>query len=203
MARSRAFNEDEVLGRAMDVFWRRGYRATSLGDLLRAMRLSKSSFYEAFGTKRDLLLTAIRRYAESGMAGLIAPLLRPEAGRAEIEETLRTMVRHARSPEGRRGCLVNNCISEVAPHDRVVAAATAAIIARLEALLVDVVTRAQARGEIDRAESPRALARFLANTFAGLNLAAKSRPEKAALDDVVRVTLRALGDPPAPSRSRS
>jgi TetR/AcrR family transcriptional regulator, transcriptional repressor for nem operon len=193
MARSREFDEDEVIERAMRVFWRRGYRATSLTQLLEAMRLSKSSFYEAFGTKRDLLLTAIRRYAESGMGGLIEPLQRPDAGRAEIEATLRKMVQHARSTAGQRGCLVNNCISEVAPHDRVVFAATAEIVARLERLLIGVVTRAQARGEIDRAERPRALARFLANTFAGINLAAKSKPEKAALDDVVRVALRALG----------
>jgi TetR/AcrR family transcriptional repressor of nem operon len=66
------------------------------------------------------------------------------------------------------------------------------VLRRLEAVLIDVVRRGQARGEIGRDESARALARFLANTFAGINLAAKSRPDKAALDDVVRVALRAL-----------
>ena len=60
MARPREFDEDEVLEQAMQVFWRRGYRATSLNDLLAAMDLSKSSFYETFGTKRELLLTALR-----------------------------------------------------------------------------------------------------------------------------------------------
>src|SRR5512147_1672115 len=99
MARTKAFDEDVVMERAMQVFWRRGYRATSLDDLLAAMRLSKSSFYETFGTKRDLLLTALRRYAAAGMAGLIAPLLRPDASRPEIEATLAGLVRHARSAE--------------------------------------------------------------------------------------------------------
>jgi TetR/AcrR family transcriptional repressor of nem operon len=50
MARTREFDEDEVLEEAMHVFWRRGYRATSLHDLLGAMALSKSSFYGAFRT---------------------------------------------------------------------------------------------------------------------------------------------------------
>ncbi len=176
----------------MQVFWRRGYQATSLQDLLRAMKLSKSSFYETFGTKRDLLLTALRRYAGSGMAGLIAPLLEPEASRPAIEATFGNMVRHARSPEGRRGCLVNNTLGEVAPHDPTVFAATRDVLRQLEAILVAVVSRGQARGEITRRESPRALARFLATTFGGVNLGAKARPSKAALDDVVRVTLRAL-----------
>src|SRR5262245_10534356 len=120
MARPRAFDEDDVMDRAMRVFWRRGYAATTLQDLLAAMRLSKSSFYETFGTKRDLLLTAMRRYAASGMAGLIAPLLAPDASRPAIERTFANMVRHARSVEGRRGCLVNNTLGEVAPNDSVV-----------------------------------------------------------------------------------
>ena len=116
--------------------------------------------------------------------------------------TLANMVRHARSAEGRRGCLVNNTLGEVAPHDPAVFAATAR-------------GPAAARGHPRRRRDPRpgagrdhasreraALARFLANTFGGLNSAAKARPEKAALDDVVRVTLRALidaaarGEPP-------
>ena len=192
MARTREFDEDEVIEEAMQVFWRRGYRATSLHDLLGAMALSKSSFYGAFRTKRDLLLTALRRYAESGMSGLIAPLLRPDASRPAIEETLAIMVRHARSAAGRRGCLVNNTLGEVAPHDPVVLAATRGVLRQLETILTTVVARGQARGEITSEESARALARFLANTFGGLNLAAKARPDRATLDDVVRVTLRAL-----------
>jgi len=192
MARTREFDEDEVIGRAMHVFWRRGYQATSLNDLLAAMGLSKSSFYETFGTKRDLLLTALRRYAGSGMAGLIEPLLRPDASRPEIEETLAKMVRHARSAEGRRGCLINNTLGEVAPHDPVIFAAMQESLGQLETILIGVVARGQQRGEITRKETPRALARFLANTFGGVNLAAKAKPGRSTLDDVVRVTLRAL-----------
>ena len=192
MARTKAFDEDEVMERAMQVFWRRGYRATSLEDLLAAMGLSKSSFYETFGTKRDLLLTAVERYAAAGMGGLIAPLLAPDASRPAIAATLANMVRHARSAAGRRGCLVNNVLGEVAPHDPVVLATTRKHLRRLEALLATVVARGQAKGEIARREPARALARFLANAFAGLNLAAKARPDKATLDDVVRTTLRAL-----------
>ncbi|MFN2425552.1 MAG: TetR/AcrR family transcriptional regulator [Candidatus Binatia bacterium] len=192
MARLREFDEDDVLERAMQVFWRRGYQATSLADLLGAMGLSKSSFYETFGTKRDLLLTALRRYAGSGMSGLLAPLLRKDASRPEIEQTFARMIRHARSAEGRRGCLVNNTLGEVASHDEVVFAATREVLAGLESILAAAVTRGQQKGEITKEEDASAIARFLANAIGGLNLAAKARPDRATLDDVVRVTLRAL-----------
>ena len=202
MSRTRAFDEDEVLDQAMVTFWRHGYRATSLEDLLAAMRLSKSSFYESFGSKRDVLLEALRRYAASGMGGLIEPLLRPEAGLAEIEEVLARLARHARSGDGQRGCLVNNCLGEVVQHEPEVFEATREILAGLEELLVAAVLRGQKAGDITREESPRALARFLANTFGGINLAAKARPKKSELEDVVRVALSALR-PTAPSRRKA
>jgi len=176
----------------MRVLWKRGYQATSLADLLAAMKLSKSSFYETFGTKRDLLLTALRRYANDGMSGLIAPLLEPDASRPAIEATLEGLVRHARSAEGRRGCLVNNVLGEVAPNDAVVFEATREILTGLESLLTAIVSRAQKKGEITRKEDARAIARFLANTIGGLNLVAKARPDRRALEDIVRVALRAL-----------
>jgi TetR/AcrR family transcriptional repressor of nem operon len=198
MVRSREFDEDEVLERAMEAFWLRGYRATTLEQLLEAMQLSKSSFYATFGSKKDVLLTALRRYADSAMGGLVAPLLRPQAGRAEIEETLERLVRHARSRDGARGCLVNNCLGEVAPHEPDVRVAVRTILAALEARLVEIVSRAQEAGEITRDESPRTIARFLATTFGAINMAAKARPTRGELDDVVHMALRALGPvPPA------
>jgi TetR/AcrR family transcriptional repressor of nem operon len=117
MPRTRAFDADDVLEQAMATFWRRGYRATSLDDLLEAMRLSKSSFYQAFGSKRDVLIEALRRYARSGMQGILDPLMKPDAGRAEIEETFARLVRYAASAAGKRGCLVNNCVVEGAGHE--------------------------------------------------------------------------------------
>lgn len=192
MARSREFDEQTAVDGAMRLFWQKGYQAASLNDLLVAMDLSKSSFYEAFGTKRDVLLEALRHYAESAMTGLIDPLRKPAAGRAEIEQTFANMVDHALSPEGQRGCLVNNCMAEVAPHDPVVLEAALAIRNQLEDAIARSVGRGQKDGTITQREKSRALARFLMNTLSGINIAAKSKPTKAMLDDIVRVALRAL-----------
>lgn len=192
MPRSREFDEQTAIDGAMRLFWRQGYQAASLNDLLEATDLSRSSFYEAFGTKRDLLLTALRRYAESSMAGLTEALRQPAASRAEIELTLRRMVAHALSEDGQRGCLVNNCTTEIAPHEPEVLDAVRAIRAQLEDALVRAVSRGQKDGTITSGEKPRALARFLVNTFSGINVAARSRPSKAMLDDIVRVALRVL-----------
>ncbi len=192
MARPRCFDEHQALHSALEVFWAKGYNAASMTDLLDATQLSKSSLYARFGSKQALVVEAMRCYAEQLMCGPLAALGRPEAGRAEIEEALRATVAVARTEAGQRGCFINNCLTEIAPHDAEVMAAAAAAIEQLEAALLAAVRRGQQQGAITAGEPPEALARFLVNTLSGLNLAAKSRPGAERLDDIVRVALRAL-----------
>ena len=63
MARPRAFEPDAAIDRALDVFWSKGYEATSLDDLCSATGLSRSSFYGTFGSKKNMLLKAVTRYS--------------------------------------------------------------------------------------------------------------------------------------------
>ena len=192
MARTRGFDEQQALDGAMRLFWEQGYGAASLDLLLDATDLSKSSFYETFGNKRDLLLASLERYRSQFIDVLIAPLKRPEAGRREIEDVLRRVLLHALSPQGSRGCFVNNCLVEVGPHDPIVRDAARAVRDHLEDAFVAAVASGQKAGSIGSREKPRALGRFLLNTVTGINVAAKWRPGKSTLEDIVRVALRAL-----------
>ncbi|GAC1620384.1 MAG: TetR/AcrR family transcriptional regulator [Nevskia sp.] len=192
MARPREFDEQRVVRLALDVFWHKGYNGASLSDLLVATDLSKSSLYESFGSKRELVVEALHYYGRMLMEGPLAPLCEPQAGRREIEKTLRSAAAMALRPEGQRGCFVNNCMAEIAPHDPLVLEAAQAVKLQLENALTDAVRRGQKAGEISGGESARALARFLVNTLSGINLAAKEKPSKAVLDDILRVAIRAL-----------
>lgn len=192
MARTRGFCEQQALDGAMQLFWQQGYGAASLDRLLDATDLSKSSFYETFGNKRDLLLATLERYQTHFIDVLIEPLRNPDAGRAEIEAVFRRVVAHALGPAGPRGCFVNNCLVEVGPHDEEIRDAARAVRDHLEDALVAAVASGQKSGSIGSREKPRALGRFLINTIAGINVAAKWKPGKPALDDIVRLALRAL-----------
>src|SRR5215469_11280107 len=74
MARPREFDSDSALESAMQVFWAKGYEATSLDDLCEATGLSRSSLYGTFGDKHDLLLRSLERYSERGSARIAATL---------------------------------------------------------------------------------------------------------------------------------
>jgi TetR/AcrR family transcriptional regulator, transcriptional repressor for nem operon len=192
MARTRGFDEQQALDGAMELFWDQGYGAASIDRLLDATDLSKSSFYETFGNKRDLLLATLERYQVHFIDVLIEPLRRQDAGRDEIVEVLRRTVAHALSPAGEKGCFVNNCLVEMGPHDAAVRDAARAVRDHLEDAFVAAVASGQRNGSIASREKPRALGRFLINTVSGINVAAKWRPGRPALDDIVRVALRPL-----------
>ncbi|HKY92551.1 MAG TPA: TetR/AcrR family transcriptional regulator [Nevskiaceae bacterium] len=192
MARTREFDEDVALDRALEVFWSAGYKAASLEQLLEATGLSRSSLYQTFGNKRRLLMECLRFYANKLWTGPIAPLVRDDAGRAQIEAVLKGAIDRAGCADGQRGCFINNCLAEIAPHDPVILRAVRTVMARLEGHMGRAVANGQADGTIRSRETPEALAHFLVNTLSGLNLAAKSRPPPERLENIVRVALRAL-----------
>src|SRR5688572_27915274 len=108
MARTREFDEDVALDRALEVFWSTGYKAASLEQLLDATGLSRSSLYQAFGNKRHLLIECLRFYARKLEEGLMAPLKHEGAGRSELEAVLRVAIDRAARNEGQRRCCLTN-----------------------------------------------------------------------------------------------
>ena len=136
------------------MFWRQGYEATSLDDLTRAMGLSRSSFYGCFGSKHDVLLRALRAYAERSVAELTAVAQEAPSPRAALERMIRTIVE---TQNGDRGCLMVNCITELAPHDRAVQTVIHEHIARVEGLMAQTIAQAAPHAAADRARALVAL----------------------------------------------
>src|SRR5262252_5200929 len=86
MARPREFDLDATLEKAMQLFWSKGFEATSLDDLCEATGLSRSSFYAAFGDKRDILFQALRRYSEQGSERIVKILASKRPFRAALSD---------------------------------------------------------------------------------------------------------------------
>src|SRR5580700_1977514 len=85
MARPREFDRDAAIERAMSVFWRKGYAATSTGDLLRAMNIGRQSMYDTFGDKHLLYLEALEKYQRESVAENIRRLRSTASPLAGIE----------------------------------------------------------------------------------------------------------------------
>jgi AcrR family transcriptional regulator len=117
VARPREFDERKVIAAAKEVFWRRGYEATGLDDLERATRLSRSSVYAAFGSKRQLFEAAIAEYQETFIQSLLGRVEAPGAAPADAQAFFAEIGFMFRGELGDRGCLLINAIGELVGRD--------------------------------------------------------------------------------------
>src|SRR5882724_11328854 len=174
MARPREFEIDAALDHAVDMFWNKGYEATSLDDLCAATGLSRSSFYATFGSKRDLLLRTVDRYVERRTPRLAEALGKPLPVRAAFAGLLRDFIDQILSGAGRKGCFLGNCAAELPRNDRAAHARVRQGLERNEATFRAALARGRDRGELRADADIDALARFFVAGFQGLRLIGKS-----------------------------
>jgi TetR/AcrR family transcriptional repressor of nem operon len=173
VGRPREFDEDQVLERALHIFWRLGYEATSVTDLMEGTGLAKGSLYKAFGDKRGLFLKALDRYLERGRDALRRTMADAATVGEGLEAGLACAVRTACDRE-KKGCFGVNCIIELAPHDAEVRARMETHLHKVEALYADVLGRAVERGELRRDLEPRVAAALLSTVVNGLAVMGKA-----------------------------
>lgn len=114
--RTKAFNHDEIVDAAMQVFWQLGYSATSIQDLVDATGLSRSSLYNAFENKHGLYAQALRRYHEL-TARNITLLQEPGPVKELVRRLLMRIVNDELDGSAQRGCLAANAALELAGPD--------------------------------------------------------------------------------------
>jgi TetR/AcrR family transcriptional regulator, transcriptional repressor for nem operon len=196
MAGIKQFDHDSVVDRAMMLFWRRGYGATSIQDLEKATRLGRGSLYNAFGDKQGLFVAALKRYETTVGLERIRQLSNPDPYRA-IEGFLDILVTQMSEPSRPRGCLHTNTTLEFpnAPDEvlRIIAERTAGI----EGAIYAVLRRAQAEGMLDPAADARALARFYLGVAKGITVLHKVFGDASALRDIAKVAMSKWPSPPA------
>lgn len=193
MARPREFDRQEVIAQAMNVFWRNGFEATSIQDLVDATKLNRGSLYNAFGDKAGLFAAVMEAYAAAAPAGELARAL--EAGdpaRPAIETFFAALVERGGADKERRGCLIVNTASELVPRDPQVAQWMETVARRQEETLTALVERGQAAGEIAPWRDAKALGRFLFAAAQGLIVTGKVDPDPAVLEDIAAMALSLL-----------
>ncbi|MDR0225360.1 MAG: TetR/AcrR family transcriptional regulator [Burkholderiaceae bacterium] len=192
--RTKDFDPDDIADAAMQVFWQRGYAATSVQDLVDGTGLSRSSLYGTFESKQGLYQQALRRY-EAVTTANVQLLAGPGPAPALMRRLLERVAEDEIGDPRHRGCLVANATLELAGHDEAVAALVAHNFQRLQKALEALIVRGQQEGDIAQAHKPRALARFIVGTMQGLRVLGKGsapRQRRQCLQDVIDVALTAL-----------
>jgi AcrR family transcriptional regulator len=189
--RPRAFDVDEALERAVDVFWRHGFEGASLTDLTAAMRINKPSLYSVFGSKDELFRRAVARYAEHDMAYAREALAQSTAydvARTFLRENAIALTREGRPP----GCLsIQGGVSCGSDNSGIAGFLAAGRRAGEDALAARF-ARAVAEGDLPADTDPADLARYVSVVAEGQSVHAAAGVGRAELERSADIALRAF-----------
>lgn len=188
MARSKEFDPDAAIDKALALFRQQGYEATSIDDLVKHLGIGRGSLYATFGSKHALYLAALDRYIEQIGGGQLPQTL---GARDAIAALLQQQMEEALATARLGGCPLVNSIAERLPQDRAVAARVQANLGQAEELFFALLRNDATLG-LSEAES-RQTAQMLVNTVVGLRLTAKAHPDRERLLHIVTATLKVLG----------
>lgn len=192
MPRKKEFDEYEVLHRAMEIFWHKGYEATSVQDLVDQMGINRGSLYGTFSDKRALFLAAIQYYDQTIVTAVVRVLQSPGSPRAAIENYVRSVAEGAAQDRDRTGCFLTNSAVEVGPHDSEAEQRLKASLQRIEAAFLDALIAARQMGELGTRRDLRDMARFLTSSLQGLRVMARVNPDRDALRAVADIIIASL-----------
>ncbi|WP_213815735.1 TetR/AcrR family transcriptional regulator [Glaciihabitans sp. dw_435] len=177
MARTKEFSDASVVTAARDVFWSRGFAATSLAQLQAATGLSKSSMYETYGSKRGLFDRAAQSYLDGIIGPLLGPLEAPGAGRDELLAYFASLGRlFSTAPRAiaSRGCLMLNTAMELDDLDEAAADMVRAYRTRVRTAFLNSVASIQA------VDDPGLKADLLTASQIGMMITSRLDPMMAA-----------------------
>ncbi|NMM45937.1 TetR/AcrR family transcriptional regulator [Rhodospirillaceae bacterium KN72] len=191
MARTKSFDPDTVLDKAVEVFWSRGFEAASVEDLVAGTGVNRASLYGTFGDKKDLFLKAIDRYNDHSSIKATAETTAPV--RAVLENLFGGLIE--RSTDGRyAGCLITNTVAEFGSSDPEILARVRSSLAERENALDRLLRRGQEEGDVPVNADIRARARHLLAAIQGIQVISKINPDPRALqkiaDEAVESALR-------------
>lgn len=191
MARHREFDKDKALEKAMEVFWLKGYEATSIRDLVEAMDIHRGSMYDTFGDKHALYVASLQRYTIMNQERIAGLFKHVDSTVKALSIFFQDMIDE--TPENRDfGCFINNAMVELASRDTSVAEITSQNAEFMVSTFTTLLKRGQEQGEIRRDKDAEALAQYLLSSIQGIKVMVKNNSSAAMLRNIVDVTLLAV-----------
>ncbi len=190
MARTKAFDKQEVLEKAMMLFWDKGYFDTSMQDLVDHLGINRSSIYDTFTDKHGLFLASLDHYKNSGTTTI-------DQDRATdlnlfLTEFLHSIVDSSLKDERQKGCFLVNCSVELAAKDEQVNAIVHENMAAFVNSFQDLFDHHKKQGNLPESKNSRALANFLYGTMSSIKLISRTTKDRSILEDIAKTAIAAI-----------
>ncbi len=192
MPRTKAFDTDEALDRALRIFWRNGYEGTSMQDLVDGMQINRASLYDTFGNKEALYLAALQQYQRQNQEQAQQLIERHSSVREALDELLETMIQGSLNDPEKKGCFVVNATTGLANRYEEVNRLVSDNEQQMAYTFADLIKRGQEQGEIGADRDARTLSSYLFASLQGLRVLAVTNSDLGLLRRVKDTVLLAL-----------
>jgi len=187
MARTKEFNEDQALDKAIEIFWHKGYNGTSAQDLVNHLGLSRSSLYDTFGDKQKLFVKSLKRYQKQNLDSLNELFENAENIKTALTDIFKQAVIESLQDRITKGCFMVNSAVELAMHDPEIAKIVHDNQKVVEDIFCNAVKKGQDLGQISDKQDARSLARFIFNNYSGIRVLARAgEKDKQVYDDILK-----------------
>lgn len=190
MARPKEFDEKKALHKAIRLFSRQGFAATSTEELMRVMDVGRQSMYDTFGDKRSLYLKALELYVTESVHSMNEELERAGSPLSAIQKALVTFAERE-DLASTEGCMGLNAISEFGQRDADVTRITRRAGRTQRKTLMRVLTRARKQRQLGSDVDLDSMVDFFESTVAGIRMAAKAGKSRQALRNIAAFAGRA------------
>ncbi len=188
----KSFDEDEAVGKAMKVFWEKGFEPASMADLIAGTGITRGSLYNAFGGKEQLFVRALLKYDKDNRRATLAELEAMDDPKRAIAALFDGIVAEAVVDTEKKGCFLVNTASELATHGEEVNRIVRNGVREFEAFLRRSVEVAQARKQVAQTLDPEATAKGLVAMIVAIRLLGRGVFDESALKTIAAQAQRLL-----------
>ncbi len=192
MPRPKQFNEDEVLEKAMELFWKQGCHATSIQNLVDYLGINRASLYDTFGGKEELYRRALEKYRTLNRQRIIEFLQAHASVREGFQKLFEFNVEDILNDADQKGCFVVNSTAELANQDRFVANFSLQNRHDFESIFLQYLQKGVDQREISPEKDLKAIASLLFLLQNGMRLVGKTNPSRKELMATVHMALSVL-----------
>ncbi|WP_066627769.1 TetR/AcrR family transcriptional regulator [Labilibacter marinus] len=190
--RPKHFENDELIDKAITVFWKKGYTASSAQDLLKAMQIGQGSFYRSFpGGKRELYQKSLNQFLRKANILFSRGLEESKSAKLFLSKFFNAIV-DSPAEQRNKGCYLGNAIVELSNADEETKELSVKLLLELEQGFEKAIIKGQKEGEIDKDKSPKQLAMFLMNLWNGLNITERMYNDDDKLRALIDLNLQML-----------
>ncbi|MDT8279601.1 MAG: TetR/AcrR family transcriptional regulator [Erythrobacter sp.] len=186
------FDVETTLTRAMQVFWARGYEATSMQDLVTATGVNRASIYATYGDKRALFLSALKKYDIDIRRRMFEQLGASQPPVEAITTVFDRFIDQTKVPQGNWGCFIVNTALELAAHDSEIAELVNAAQDDIEAFFLAMIRKGQQDGAFAADRDAGQLAHQALAAMLGMLVMIRSRPDADTLATIRDGVLKSL-----------